>query len=174
LRSIPQVKIRGLLSNLFVELREPVFRYLRTLGCRHWLAEEITQEALLRLHRRLTAGNEIADARAWVFRVARNLWIDNRREHQRYPIIGLEDGEHPELSQIGAVPDPEQQILRRERLQQIEEELLRLPQLQRDCMNLKAEGLRYHEIAATLNVSLTMAVECVRSATRRINRRLKL
>jgi DNA-directed RNA polymerase specialized sigma24 family protein len=64
-------------------------------------------------------------------------------------------------------------MLRRERLQQLEDELLRLPQLQRDCMNLKAQGLRYHEIAATLNISLTAAVECVRSATRRINKRLK-
>ena len=86
------IHLRREVERWFLELRDPVFRYLRSLGCRHSLAEEIAQETFLRLHRGLRDGLQVNDVRAWVFRVARNLWIDNRREHQRYWTTGQEQG----------------------------------------------------------------------------------
>jgi len=50
---------------------------------------------------------------------------------------------------------------------------LRLPELQRVCMQLKAQGLRYHEIAVALDISMTAAVDCVRSAVKRLGRRFR-
>ena len=148
-----------------------MFRYLRTIGCELSLAEEIAQEAFLRLHRALRDGLQVQDVRAWVFRVARNLYIDSRREHQRYRVAPSDDGESN--SERGDLtPDPEQQVLERERLRLIEEEVLRLPELQRECMHLKAQGLRYHEIAVALDISMTTAVDCVRRAVKRLGRRI--
>jgi RNA polymerase sigma-70 factor (ECF subfamily) len=147
-----------------------VFRYLRSSGCRHSLSEEITQEAFLRLYRALRDGVQVNDVKAWVFRVARNLWIDSRREHQRYG-SDPNDGDGAEQMHSDSAPDPEQQVLHRERLRLIEEEMLRLPDLQRECMHLKAQGLRYHEIAAALDISMTTAVDCVRRAVKTLGKR---
>jgi RNA polymerase sigma-70 factor (ECF subfamily) len=149
-----------------------VFRYLRTLGCRHSLAEEIAQETFLRLHRGLYEGLEVNDVRAWVFRVARNLWIDNRREYQRYWTESGDTTHRTKPVRTGG-PDPEQQVLLRERIRLIEEEIRRLPQLQRECMHLKARGFRYHEIAAALDISMTAAVDYVRRAVKRLGKRVK-
>jgi RNA polymerase sigma-70 factor (ECF subfamily) len=157
----------------FLELRDPVFRYLRSLGCRHSLAEEIAQEAFLRLHRGLREGLQVSDVRAWVFRVARNLWIDSRREHQRYHTAGQDNVDHLDEEHTDSAADPEQQALHQERIRRIAEEVLRLPELQRECMHLKAQGLRYHEIAATLGISMTAAVDSVRRAVKRLGRLFK-
>ena len=67
-------------------------------------------------------------------------------------------------------PDPEQEMLRRERIRLIEEEVLRMPDLQRECMHLKAQGLRYHEIAEALDISMSAAVDYVRRAVKRLGR----
>ena len=107
--------------------------------------------------------------RSWVFRVARNLWIDSRREHQRYWATGNDRADRP---QTDLAPDPEQQLLRRERIRRIEEEVLRLPKLQRQCMHLKAQGLRYREIAVALDISMTTAVDSVRRAVKTLGKRL--
>jgi RNA polymerase sigma-70 factor (ECF subfamily) len=153
-------------------LRVPIFQYLRTLGCRHSLAEDITQEIFLRLHREMGAGLQVNDVRGWVFRVARNLWIDSRRERQRIWTTRA-DGDRPDLTHVDSAPDPEQEAVQRERIQLIKEEVSRLPGLQRACLHLKSQGLPYHEIAVVLDISMSAAVDCVRSAVKRLRRRLK-
>jgi RNA polymerase sigma factor (sigma-70 family) len=152
-------------------LREPVFRYLRTIGCQVPLAEEITQEVFFRLHRALRDGLQLKDVRAWVFRVARNLFIDSRREHQRFRSGRQEEGEELDLSHTDSSPDPEQQVLERERIRIIQREVTRLPRLLRESMYLRAQGLQYHEIAIALDISITTAVDRVRRAIKKLGRR---
>ena len=41
--------LRKHVEHWFLELRDPLFRYLRSMGCHHSPAEEITQETFLRL-----------------------------------------------------------------------------------------------------------------------------
>lgn len=153
----------------FLELRDPVFRYLRSLGCHPSLAEEMTQEAFLRLYRSFQDGLEVSEVRAWVFRVVRNLWIDSRREHQRYS-TSQDEGKPTDLTPSDSSPDPEQQVLQRERTRLIEEAVRRLPELERECLHLRAQGLRYYEIALALDISKSAAVECVRRAVKRLRK----
>ena len=152
----------------FLEFRDQVFRYLRALGCEHSIAEEITQEAFLRLYRTLQTGPRLNDERAWVFRVAKNLYIDCRRENHRFAMACDEGANTQNRTPSGAELDPEQQALQRERMRMIETEVLRLPELQRECMHLRAQGLRYREIAGALDLSLSAAVECIRSAVKKL------
>lgn len=149
-----------------------MFRYLRTLGCRHSLAEDITQEAFLRLHYALRDGLKVKHVRGWIFRVARNLAVDSQRDRQRHWQT------HPQEEQLDeahsdSAADPERQILARERMRLVNEEVRRLPALQRECVRLKAQGMRYHEIARQLDISPSAAVDCMRAAVKRLATRLR-
>ena len=147
-----------------MELRGPLAHYLGTLGCAPPLAEELTQEAFFRLFRAHEANLEIHDTRAWLFRVARNLWIDHRREAKRFSSIA--DLPFPDVT-----PNPEQQALRRERLKRMGGHFARLPELERECLRLKAMGLPYRQIAKILGISMGTTVESVRRGMARLRRR---
>lgn len=165
-------RFRQEIERCFLEFREQAFRYLRALGCEHSMAEEFTQESFLRLYRAMQAGPRVNDERAWILRVARNLYFDSRREHQRYQ-AAREDGanqrtNNPRDSRPDPGPDPEQQVIQRERARRIAEEVERLPELERECMHLRTQGLRYREIALTLGITLPAAADCIRRAVKRL------
>ena len=151
----------------FLGLRTPLLQYLRAMGCEASQADEIVQEVFLRFHQGRRSGLEVNDVRGWAFRVARNLWIDSRRESRRYEPVGAEDGGH----RADSVPDPERRLLQLERARRLAAEVARLPELQRECLRLKAQGYRYREIAATLKISMTAAAECVRQAVKILKKR---
>src|SRR5436190_2092812 len=60
-------------TELFEHLRDSVYRYLIVLTGNPAEAEEVTQEAFLKLCQCLQKGQTISHARTWVFRVAHNL-----------------------------------------------------------------------------------------------------
>lgn len=157
--------VRQHVERCFLQFRDQVFRYLRGMGCEHGIAEEITQETFLRLYRAMQTTAGVNDERAWAFRVARNLYVDSRRESQRYR---KDDGGVEERGPADSGLDPEQIMLHREREQRIEAAVLELPELHRECMHLRAQGLRYREIAVALDISLSAAVEYIRSAVKRL------
>jgi RNA polymerase sigma-70 factor, ECF subfamily len=139
----------------FADLREPVFRYLfSTLGNRAD-AEDITQETFTRLFYRVSEGDRIENFRAWVFRVAHNLAVDDRKS-ARHAVTD------PLLADAGAWRSPEAgaeaDMLERERIEQrrtwIENALRRLSPKERQCLELRAEGLRYREIAEVLGIQV--------------------
>src|SRR3984893_6810424 len=67
-------------TKIFELLRDPVYRYLfRVLDNPHE-AEDLTQEVFLRLYMYLHKGQTVTNIRAWVFRVAHNLAIDQHRK----------------------------------------------------------------------------------------------
>ncbi|MGH9915795.1 MAG: RNA polymerase sigma factor, partial [Pyrinomonadaceae bacterium] len=74
------VKLEQKVGQLFERLRDPIYRYLVTTFGNPAEAEEITQEAFLRLYRHLHGGQSVDDARAWIFRVAHNLAVDQLKE----------------------------------------------------------------------------------------------
>jgi RNA polymerase sigma-70 factor (ECF subfamily) len=111
--------------------------------------------------------------RAWLFRVARNQWIDSRRERQRYwtdlTAEALKSGNYRD-----GRPNPEQELMRGEQTRRISEEVSGLPELQRECLRLRAEGLRYYEIAAALGIATTAAVDHVRHALAKLRRTFRV
>jgi RNA polymerase sigma-70 factor (ECF subfamily) len=104
-----------------------------------------------------------------LFRVARNQWIDSRRERQRYwtdfPADAVTSGKYRDWR-----PNPEQELMRGDQVQRVSQEVSLLPELQRECLRLRAQGMRYHEIAAALGIAMTAAVDHVRHALARLRR----
>ncbi|MEJ7597375.1 MAG: RNA polymerase sigma factor [Kofleriaceae bacterium] len=69
---------------VFEPLRPELYRYCRYLTRSPWDAEDLVQDTLARGFVTLgTLFHQVPEPRAWLFRVASNLWIDRVRRHQR-------------------------------------------------------------------------------------------
>jgi RNA polymerase sigma-70 factor (ECF subfamily) len=153
---------------LFRDLREPLGRYLASLGVNPSEIEEVVQESFLRLHRHLSAqaGRDTAGAQnlnGWVFRVAQNLVRDRQRGWHTRNVESIED--RPEASLASAPGStPEERVLHLEKMSRLRTAWQALPDQQRRCLQLRSEGLRYREIAQVLGVSITTVADLVRNA----------
>jgi RNA polymerase sigma-70 factor (ECF subfamily) len=130
---------------LFEELRAPVIRFLLFNGVNAQDAEEIVQDTFLALLDHLRMGRPRTNLRGWVFRVAHNLALKT----MRIPAAAGLDREAPAPGL-----DPEQLACLSERHRKIAAVIRALPARDRACLQLRAHGLPYREIAAVLDVSL--------------------
>ncbi len=156
-------------AELFAEHRDAVYKHVLMMLWNPAESEDITQEAFLRLHRVLLEERSIENIKAWVFRVAHNAALDRMRSTR--PTDSLSEVEilnRAEMKSAGSVSNPEQQLLHQERLRQVTCAVTRLPARQRECLNLKAEGFRYHEIASILGIGRSSVIEHVRRAMSRL------
>jgi RNA polymerase sigma-70 factor (ECF subfamily) len=72
--------------DLYEPLRPELYRYCRHLTRSPWDADDLVQDALFRAFAKLGWMHEApANPRAWLFRVASNLWIDRLRALQAEP-----------------------------------------------------------------------------------------
>jgi RNA polymerase sigma-70 factor (ECF subfamily) len=136
-------------SRVFQALHAPLLRFLSGFTGNRELAEDLAQEALLRLYRR-PAPLEDDAARFWLFRTARNLALNalrNRRMRRRLrEVIGRALGQ-----QLGSAGDP---AIHAETMQRQLALLADLPDQQRAALLLRElEGLTYRQIAQVLDVS---------------------
>jgi RNA polymerase sigma-70 factor (ECF subfamily) len=161
---------RGRTVALFRDLREPLGRYLASLGAPPQEIEELTQEAFLRLYRHLSSGcGADQNLNGWVFRVAQNLVRDRRRSWHDRNVDSMED--RPEAA-LASAPGatPEERLLHLERVSRLRAAWQSLPDRQRRCLSLRAEGLRYREIADVLGVSITTVADLVRDSLAQLGR----
>jgi RNA polymerase sigma-70 factor (ECF subfamily) len=72
--------------DLFERHHVAVFRFLRRMELSAPDAEDLTQEVFLRVLRTVGSYEERQLERAWVFRIARNVWLDHWRARRRAPL----------------------------------------------------------------------------------------
>jgi RNA polymerase sigma-70 factor (ECF subfamily) len=139
---------------LFDQFRDRLLRYLMALGLPAHDGEEVVQEVFLALFRHLQLSKSRENLKGWIFRVAHNLGlkqrIRTRRQCQRMTEIGYSRAG----SRADTRPDPEEQVLQDERQQRLRAVVDALPEQDQWCLYLRAEGLRYREIAEALDISL--------------------
>ena len=153
---------------LFEEFREPLLRYGLSLGIDVHDAEEVVQETFLALFQHLRQGRSRKNLRGWIFRVTHNLAL--KRCHAIKALRArTEPGELMVQEPPDPGPTPEQQFSDWQRRRQLLAVVQALPQTDQNCLRLRAEGLRYREIAAVLGVSLgTVSMSLARSFSRLI------
>jgi len=155
--------VHDLVVRLYEELRIPVCCYLVRLGVPSPVADELCQEAFLRLFQTLRAGESVANPRSWIFTVARNAGLNARAAQARTG--GLDEN----TDWPAAVDeDAEAALLKDERLARIHRIMEGLPEEQRECLRLRAEGFRYRDIAGILGVSTATVAGVLRRAVLRI------
>ncbi len=116
------------------------------------LAADLRQETWLRFRRR-EAGEEIGNLRAFLYRIARNLIIDHRRQQDSRP---AQEEISPELA--SEQPDPERVASDSQRLERLQTILQGLPEhLRQALLWNRLDGLTQKEIGERLGVSESMA-----------------
>jgi len=152
---------------LFDELRNRLLRYLLAIGLPAHEGEEVIQEAFLALFQHLQRGRSRQNLRGWIFRVAHNLGLKRRMARAREAAGAAGEQEFLAAARPDPAENPEEQLASRQRLQRLQAILRALPEQDQWCLSLRAEGLRYREIAEVLGMSLgAVAASLVRSLAR--------
>jgi RNA polymerase sigma-70 factor (ECF subfamily) len=138
---------------LFELFRNRLLHYLMALGLSAQDGEEVIQEVFLSLFQHLRQSKPRHNLRGWIFRVGHNLGLKQRHRMRKLMLQPREAAEGGEGRQdLG--PNPEEQVLAGERQERLRAVVDALPEQDRYCLYLRAEGLRYREIAEALDISL--------------------
>jgi RNA polymerase sigma-70 factor (ECF subfamily) len=146
---------------LFDEFRDRLLRYLLTFGLTLPDGEEVVQEVFLAVFQHLQRGKPRENLQAWLFRVAHNLALKRRYRKRR------DEGAVCGDIAVDPGPSPEDRLLNGELRRRLLAVVEALPEQDRRCLSLRAEGLRYREIAQVLEMSLgSVAASLARSLAR--------
>jgi RNA polymerase sigma-70 factor (ECF subfamily) len=161
-----KMTIRDRVSQAFSEWRDELYRYALSLGLNTAQAQEITQDAFLRLYVALDKGESIENQKAWLFRVAHNLALNLRLKENRLGswAAELED----QLVDPGA--NPEQALLEHEKFDRLRQAVAGLSEQQRLCLHLRADGFRYREIGEILGIKTSTVSEFLKRAINRLRK----
>jgi RNA polymerase sigma-70 factor, ECF subfamily len=151
---------------LFEEFRCPLLRYSLSFGLSMHDAEEVIQEVFLALFRHLHLGRSSKNLRGWLFRVTHNLTLKQRLKNQTVIRRIAGDASVAE-GHVDPAPSPEEQLSAAQRCHRLQAVVHALPENDQHCLRLRAEGLRYREIATVLGISLgAVSISLTRSLAR--------
>ena len=142
--------------------RDNIYSYLLYLGVAAPRAQELAQDAFLKLYLKMSQRESIDNPRAWLYRVAHNLAL---RVHEREPVFDELDANCniPEC-----LTDPESALIDRQRRAALAHAIRGLSPQQRNCLHLRVQGLRYREIADVVGISISAVGEFLRRAVARL------
>jgi RNA polymerase sigma-70 factor (ECF subfamily) len=113
-------------------------------------AEDMVQEALLRVWRTMQQGDEIDNVEAFAVTTCRNLCLD-LIERQQHHDITFDPAQHESLS---SDPTPDEQMEADEKYESISRLINQLPEKQKTAIQLRdIEGHSYRDIAQIMNIS---------------------
>jgi RNA polymerase sigma-70 factor, ECF subfamily len=151
-------------TTLYRELRKPLLRYLVCLGLTSDEAQDVVQDAFVSLQRHLAAGGDQANIRGWLFRVAHNQARNHQTSYHRRFGEAL-DGDMDFLADSAT---PEQVLLNKEKLGRVAAAIRLLTESERECLLLRAGGLRYREIGEVLGMATSTVGDTVERAMRKL------
>jgi RNA polymerase sigma-70 factor (ECF subfamily) len=122
---------------------DSLYNYARVLTGKPWDAEDLLQEALFRAYRAFASFDRNLSAKAWLFKIIKNAYIDRGRRERARPVE-----EEWGVDGVPLSPDPEDLLMRTLTAEAVREGIRRLPPVWREVVELREiEGLSYQEIA---------------------------
>jgi RNA polymerase sigma-70 factor (ECF subfamily) len=153
-----------------------LYNYLKRITKNTADAEDIYQEAFLKVYRHAARFNPDGSFRPWLYRIATNLCMDLLRKKTRRKETSLETGgpgEESALTVQDLSPSPADVSQRRERQAALAEAVEELPDKQRTVFLLaRYEGLPYAEISDVLEVPLGTVKSRMNTAVNTLMKRL--
>jgi RNA polymerase sigma-70 factor (ECF subfamily) len=150
------------MEEIYVAERTHIYTYLLYCGVPPQRAQELAQDSFLKLYVKMSRGEAVEHPRAWLYQVAHYSAI---RHHQREPVFDQIASNIP-LAEPSL--DPESSLIDHQRRLAVVAAVRDLSPQQRNCLHLRAQGLRYREIAATIGISTSAVSEFLRRAVVRL------
>lgn len=155
------------LSKLVHRHQRKVFGYIKSVVKDHQVAEDIFQDAFIKVVNTIKSGNYNEEGKfiQWVMRIAHNLTMDHFRNNKKMPMSRSTD----EFDVFKTIPmvegSAEDQLVKRQILSQIRDLVEHLPEDQREIVRLRIyEELSFKEIADQHNMSINTALGRMRYA----------
>lgn len=146
--------------------RGNIYSYLVYLGLPNARAQELAQDAFVKLYVKMSKGETVENPRAWLYRVAHRLAIRSSEREPRFEEL------ETNLEPPSTSPDPERTAMDSERRAALASAVRDLSPRQRNCLYLRVQGLRYREIAAVVGISTSAVGEFLRRAAKRLKEAL--
>ncbi|MEO8098253.1 MAG: sigma-70 family RNA polymerase sigma factor [Acidobacteriota bacterium] len=151
-------------ADLFDQFRAPLLRYLSSFGLAVQDSEEVVQEVFLALFQHLRRNKPRTNLPSWIFRVGHNLALKRCQANRRVSVGAAET-----LPERDPLPNPEQQAASVQRSRRLLAVVRALPEHDRRCLYLRAEGLRYREIVDVLGMSLGAVAQSLEKSLGRLS-----
>ncbi len=151
-------------TTLYSELRNPLLRYLVCLGLSTDEAQDVVQDAFLGLQRHLASGGAQENIRGWVFRVAHNEARNRQNSYHRRFGEPLD----AEVEFVASGATPEKAVLEKEKFRRLGKAIATLTASERECLLLRAGGLRYREIGEVLEMATSTVAATVERAIKKL------
>jgi len=132
--------------------------------------EEVVQDAFLALFQHLQRGRSRENLNGWLFRVVHNLGLKRVQASRRdvRDVVALTSSVQDTVADAGL--NPEETLAENETRRQMLAVVNALTEQEQRCLVLRAEGLRYREIAEVLGMSLGAVAKSLERALARITR----
>lgn len=157
---------RQLVADLYMAARDGVYHYLLALGLDAARSQEVAQEAFLRLYAVLREGGTVGNPRGWLYRVAHNLGMDTLHRGARESAFS----EAAAATVADLSRSAEEELVEKEWLEGFRDVLNQLSKQQRLCLELRAQGLQYREIADVLQIRTSTVGEFLRRAIKQVRK----
>ncbi|MGQ1947988.1 RNA polymerase sigma factor [Geofilum sp. OHC36d9] len=148
--------------------KQRVFSYIFLLVRNQDLAEDIFQDAFLKVHDTLNKGQYADNGRfvSWVMRIAHNLIVDHYRRQKNFRLIYNEDYERDIFNDSSFSEGTiEEEMVKDEIYRDVSQLVELLPDNQREVIKMRHYmGLSFKEIAEETNVSINTALGRMRYA----------
>ena len=142
------------IEELFGALESPLLTYALRLVEGPGVAEDVVQEAFMRLHAQF---EQVREPRRWLYRTVHNLALNHRRRTERVVPLDppTEDGAPTATDAADPQPLPDEQIIRLEGIGLVRLSLETLDDRSRELVRLKfSEDLSYKEISARTGLTV--------------------
>jgi len=147
------------IEELFTALEAPLLSYGLRLTGELGLAEDVVQEAFMKLHSQF---KEVREPRRWLYRTVHNLALNQRRKTSKIVSLnsnsstGNENEISPTPDTADPAPLPDEQISRMEGIGLVRLSLETLDERSRELIRLKfTDELSYRDISARTGISVS-------------------
>jgi RNA polymerase sigma-70 factor (ECF subfamily) len=168
---------RGAFQELYQAHSGPVFNFLLRMGWDRVAAEDCLQEVFIAVWKAAKTWEPTAQVNTWIFKIARNIWINEGRRARRRPALfsgveGDDEAPAPEFEDKGIGPD--EAALGVEAREAVRRAVDRLPEHERAVVLLSEfEGLKYAEIGEILDIPVGTVKSRMSSASERLRAMLR-
>ena len=140
------------IEELFTALESPLLNYALRLAGELSVAEDIVQEAFMKLHAQF---KEVREPRRWLYRTVHNLALNHRRDAGKIISLDAKAGEGETNDAADPQPLPDEQIARLEGIGLVRLGMEVLDERSREVLRLKfTENLSYKEISARTGLKM--------------------